>query len=274
MCVLNKHHFNLIVNLNTLFMRIITFLLLFLFCFNLSRAQNGDEITDAVLCPDSTPITAFHVSDATTASSISAPNCVSGGIDAFYFNPISASDNKITIGMETTYAVNTTIHYQILRAPAGDINNLQEYICSSFDVIVGVPPLTDGGSFSTEITTNVNSTDVYYLRVYKPTGLTDPIIEALFDATTVSMTSENDGTLSFSEFSKSNIKLVMKTDRLEIINNSQYYNYRVYSISGKLIKEKKQKELVSQVDISFFNKGVYLLMLDNGKKNKVYKFIK
>ncbi|SFD33921.1 T9SS type A sorting domain-containing protein [Algibacter pectinivorans] len=257
-------------------MRATTFLLLMLFFTNFIVAQNGDEITDAVLCPDATPIIAEHVSDATTASSTSAPECVSGGIDAFYYNTISSGDNKITVSMETNYGVDTTIHYQILRAPAGDIMSLQEVICSSFDVVVGLPPLTPGGSFSNEIITNVNANDVFYLRVYKPTGLAAPAIEALFNATTVEMTSVEDATLSYKEFYTSTIKVINGVNNLEILNNSIFNGFNIYNINGQLIAHSKQNSVVSKIDIASFNSGIYILSLnsDNVKDKAVYKFMK
>ncbi|MFC4721867.1 T9SS type A sorting domain-containing protein [Geojedonia litorea] len=237
-------------------------------------AQDGDELNTAILCVDNNPVLASDVATS-TASTIGAPNCGSETDDAFYFNTISTGDNKIILSMETSVAVVTTVNYQILRAPNGDTNNLEEVFCGSYNVIAGAPPITPpGGSFSYEITSNINDGDEFYLRVYKPSGLTGTALQTLFNNTTIEMTSEFDGTLAIDENNYSKFSLLVRESELKIMNNNTYKFFQIYNLTGKLITSDEHDEPLSQINISLIKQGLYVLVLSNGVSQNALKFVK
>ena len=255
-------------------MRTTTFILSFLLCINYATAQTGDEIATAVPVDD-TSVIATHVTTATTTSISGFDMCVLGGEDAFYLNVVGTTENKITISMATTVGVLTNIHYQILRAPNGDTNNFTEVACGSYEVIVGAPPVTpNGGEFSTEITSNVNSGDEFYLRVFKPTDVTGPALTTLFNNTSVTMSSEFDVTLSNKNLVFSTEKLISKANELKILNNHDHNAYKIYGLDGKIVMNGNRIQPISNIDTSLLNNGLYVLALQNNASTKYYKFIK
>lgn len=255
-------------------MKKITLLFSFISCTMFVFAQDGDELNTAILCVDNNPVLASDVATS-TASTIGAPNCGSETDDAFYLNIVSTGDNKIIVSMETSVAVVTTVNYQILRAPNGDTNNLEEVFCGSYDVIAGAPPVTPpGGSFSYEITANIVDGDEFYLRVYKPSGLTGTALQTLFNNTTVEMTSLFDATLTSIENSYSNLLLMARNNELILTNNREYNSFKIYNLSGKLITSDKHYEPLSQINTSLIKQGLYVLVLSDGANQNAFKFVK
>ena len=249
--------------------------LLLLFNISLFFAQNGDEIATAVNCPDNIPVTATHVPNATTTD-IPGLNCVVNGEDAFYFNAISTDDNIIEISMVTTVAVVTTINYQILKAPNGDTNNLQEITCDSYNVIAGAPPVTaPGGAFSETINTNISLGDIFYLRVYKPTGLTGTALQNLFNNTTVQMKSYDGTTLFNDGVANHKTQLLSYKDTVVLTHAKENTKVDIYSLNGKKVKS-LQLGSTGTVTISTagFNTGIYMLKAFTHTGLKTYKFHK
>ncbi|MBN2869091.1 MAG: hypothetical protein JXK08_10490 [Flavobacteriaceae bacterium] len=123
-------------------------------------AQNGNTINDAILIDGTLTTINLLNYDSATDSGL-APSC-SSSEDVFYKHSLSSGDNKLTIGMASggLTLLTTGIDYQILMAPSGDLGQLQEVACSSYNIVLLV-----GGSFEV-IMDNVNENDVYYLRVF------------------------------------------------------------------------------------------------------------
>ncbi|WP_027137465.1 hypothetical protein [Gaetbulibacter saemankumensis] len=117
--------------------------LLFIAILNVSFlfAQSGNDIANAIpIEGTSVSVNTLDYNSATASGLI--PSC-GATEDVFYKHDVSSGDNKITIGMASAaILVATNIEYQILRAINGDVNNLVEIACSSYDVV-----LLAGGSF-------------------------------------------------------------------------------------------------------------------------------
>ena len=239
-------------------------------------AQTGDSLAMAVECTDGNPVSATHVPNS-TATDIPGLNCIPGGEDAFYFNTISpgtTQDNKITISMETDFGVVTSIDYQILRAPGNDVSNMVEVVCDSYAVTLGVSPVTPPEGFTNVITSNVNSGDVFYLRVYKPTDISGTTLSSLFAATDITMTSEYDATLSVTEHKRDESTIIVNQDEIQILNNLNFKDYKVYSITGKLLSNFNKNQYIENINISSLNTGLFILVLENSTTSKVVKFFK
>ena len=246
-------------------MKKITFLIVSLLCVSLIAAQSGDTINDAITIDGSGVSVNVLDFNSSTTSGLS-PVCGSTE-DVFYMHDVSPSDNKITIGMISAgVSLLTSIEYQILMAPNGDTNNLQLVDCDSYSVLLVV-----GGSFEL-IIEDVNDTDVYYLRVYKTAGL-GGILTDLLNGTSITMMSEFDATLSTTNVSESEFKLFVQNDQIKLIE-SDYNSYEVYSLDGKRMMKNSNNEVLSSIDISQLKRGLFVLMLSNGKSKKAYKLVK
>lgn len=188
--------------------------------------------------------------------------------DVFYYNSVSTGDNKITIGMTSLgVSLATSIEYQILLAPEGNIANLQEITCDSYSVL-----LIDGGSFDFVID-NVNPNDVFYLRIYKTAGL-GVVLNDLLNGTSITMTSVFDASLTNGDFNQKKFKLLVNNDVLKLLNNKDYLEYEVYALDGKKVSSGKSKTELKFVDISKLNMGIYVVnFAGNGLVNS-YRFIK
>ena len=231
----------------------------------------GDEVSTAVEVLDEDSKTATEVLTATPSPSLFTPACVfSPTEDSFYFNTISALDNKITISMQTTVSVIATINYQIFKAIGGNTNNLEQLSCSSYEVTLA----TVAQGFTEEFSTNINEGDVFFLRVYKPTGITGPQLSTLLAGTILTMKSENAPTLSIPNIEKPEVKLITKKKSIELFNNLDFKEFAIFSLEGKKINSNKSSQLLNNIDISSLKQGVYVLILNNNKTQKVIKFIK
>src|SRR5690606_20104690 len=105
------------------------------------KAQSGDTINDANVVNGADVSVDLLDFNSSTESGL-LPECIAAE-DVFYMNTVSPGDNKVTIGMVSAgIIVLTQFDYQILMAPGGDTNNLQEVVCSSY-----VVPILANGSF-------------------------------------------------------------------------------------------------------------------------------
>ncbi|MFY0714718.1 T9SS type A sorting domain-containing protein [Seonamhaeicola sp. NFXS20] len=245
-------------------------LLLFftIFSTTLMFGQSGNTIADAISLDGVTTDLNVLSSVTVTASGLT-PACGSTE-DVFYKHIPTSGDNKITIGMLSGAigAVAATVDYQVLRANNGDINDLTPITCDSYGVVLGV-----GGEFELVIN-NIIDTDVYYIRIYKMSGL-GALLSGLLNGTTVSMVSVFDASLSNEDIASNKIKIVTKDNTIEVLNNiSKYSDYEIYSLDGKQLFNVKSNSGVNNIDITSLNKGLYLLNLKNSNKNYTYKFVK
>lgn len=231
------------------------------------KAQSGNDINDAIdVNGTNVSVSLIDFNSATKSGLL--PECVDE-IDVFYKHTVSSGENKVVIGMASVGVfLSTDFDYQILLAPAGNTTNLQEITCSSFNV-----PILASGSFE-QIINNVNVNDVYYLRVYKPSGFLSSVLSDLLSATVVSMTSEYDATLSIENTQQNNFKISIKDNTILFHNNLNYNRFYIYSLDGKKIMSNKSNQTLEAIDISFLNKGLYVLKLENEIDIKAIKFIK
>ena len=230
-------------------------------------AQNGDTINEAIDI-DGVGV-AVNVLDYNSATISGLMPACGATEDVFYKHDVSSGDNKVTIGMvSAAVSLLTNIDYQILMAPNGNLGSLQEVTCDSYTVL-----LVAGGSFEFVIE-NVNEADEYFLRVYKTSGL-GGVLTDLLNATSITMISEFDSSLSIGDIDESeNIKFVVKDDYVKLINNHEFTNYSMYSLNGKNILTKQSNDLINSIDLSRFKSNLYVLVLDNGINQKSYKLLK
>lgn len=242
-------------------------LLLAIICTTTLFAQNGNTINDAILI-DGT-LTTIDLLDYNSATDSGlAPSC-SSSEDVFYKHTVSSGDNKLTIGMVSggLALLTTDIDYQILMAPSGDLGQLQEVACSSYNIVVLV-----GGSFEV-IMDNVNNNDVYYLRVFKNSGVGVDLSE-LLGGTSITMSSEFDPTLNIQSQELKDTKIVTKGNELEILDNKSFNSSKIYNLTGQEVLKEDHTEVIEIVDISQLNKGIYVLVLENNHTSVTHKFIK
>ncbi|WP_034040000.1 T9SS type A sorting domain-containing protein [Wocania ichthyoenteri] len=246
-------------------MKKIIFLIVSLFYVLVIAAQSGDTINDAIVIDGNN--VALNILDYNSATQSGlTPSCGSTE-DIFYMHAVSTGDNKITIGMtSSSVIIAASVEYQILLAPNGDTNNLQLVTCSSYSV-----PLIIGGSFE-QVIENVTDTDVYYLRVYKPTGLGVELTN-LLNGTSITMMSEFDASLSTRDTIKDKIKIIVNEDEIKLYG-SKHNAYEVYSLDGKRIVSNTYREQINLINVSQLNKGLFVLVLTNKTSRNVYKFVK
>ena len=209
-------------------------------------------------------------------------DALSPKIDLFYSNLIETSHDRINISMNTSIGVAARIYYQIIRAINGNESNLVEVACGSYDI--NAAP-TAGGSMSIELPSTsyangiVSVTDKYYIRIFEPTdqfdlALPQSVINNILASTTVSMTSLDSSTLSNIEFNKPFFKYIVNKSNIQFLNNSDFKEFAIFSLEGKKINSNKSSQLLNNIDISSLKQGVYVLILNNNKTQKVIKFIK
>lgn len=188
--------------------------------------------------------------------------------DIFFKHTVSSGDNSVTIGMVTAgVSVLTDFNYQIFIAPGGDLGMLTEITCDSYTVLLA------GGSFEYVIS-NVNESDVYYLRIFEPEGLIASLLVPVLNATIVEMTSEFDPSLSTEDELSEDFKIIVQDDRIKLINGD-FYDYSIYGIDGKIIMQNDSSNEIETIDIQHLRKGLYILVLDDGEKQRnSLKFIK
>jgi hypothetical protein len=162
----------------------------------------------------------------------------------------------------------TTIEYQILLAPNGDIGNLQEIDCNSYSVIIGI-----GGGF-TKVINNVTPLDDYYMRIRKRDDLLGIELTTLINSTTITMTSVYDASLSINEASSTKFKIVVNQNIIKLLGNNDFDHYDIYSLDGKQVFENKMSSSSNMIDISGLNKGIYVLNLKSNRGKHIFKFIK
>ncbi|HIC32406.1 MAG TPA: T9SS type A sorting domain-containing protein [Flavobacteriaceae bacterium] len=229
-------------------------------------AQNGNTINDAILIDGTLTTINLLNYDSATDSGLT-PSCGSSE-DIFYSHTVGTGENKMTIGMASGgLALLTSIDYQILMAPSGDLGQLQEVSCDSYAVIALV-----GGSFQLVID-NVDETNVYYLRVFKNTGI-GINLTSLLGGTSITMFSEFDATLSTENQEFEDTKIVTKEHELEILGNKSFTSSKIYALTGQEVLKEDNTEVIDAVDISQLNTGIYVLVLENENTSITHKFIK
>lgn len=228
--------------------------------------QSGNTINDAIEIDGTLTTINILNYDSATDSGLT-PSCGSSE-DIFYSHTVGTGENKMTIGMASGgLALLTSIDYQILMAPSGDLGQLQEVTCDNYAIIALV-----GGSFQFVID-NVNQTNVYYLRVFKNTdfGIN---LNTLLGGTSITMFSEFDSTLSTSTQEFKNTKIVTKENELEILGNESFTSSKIYALTGQELHKEDNTEVIDTVDISQLNTGIYVLVLENENTSVTHKFAK
>lgn len=243
--------------------------LVFIICFISAKSQtnSGDTINDAI------PVNGTYASlnvlnyDNATHSGL-LPAC-DASEDVFYLHTISLGHNKLTIAMASVGVnVLARVDYQILLAPNGNLNNLSEVTCDHYDV----PVLANGGFEN--IIENVHPGDVYYLRVYNPSGL-GADRSNFISSSSITMLSEFDLLLSNEDIEEKDIKYVINESEVKLLNNNIFNHYKIYNIDGKKVSENIDNETINSIKIEQLNSGMYILALENKENSKtVLKFIK
>lgn len=243
----------------------ITLILSALFLIPEGHSQSGNTIEDAI------PIDGLGVSlnllDFNSLSPSGLEPFCKGSDDAFFMHTVSAGDDKFTIAMvSAAITLLTQVDFQLLKAPNGNLNDLEEITCDQYGVLLIV-----GGSYE-QIIDNVVPGDVYYLRLYKPGGL-GGLLTSLINGTTISMVSNS--TLSIDDLVQNNTKIVVNDDRIMIYGQSEYARYSIYSIEGKEVLKQVSNQPLEQIDISVLRNGLYILVLDGANNARtVHKFVK
>ena len=247
-----------------------TLLLLTLFSVTILSAQNTIATADPV---DGTEDLVGTTNPPTYSGLDLGCNTTEG--DIFYSHDLSTGDNKITIGLTTLPNSNyptsgIIVNYQIIRAIDGDINDLEEVLCSTYSIT-----RAGGGSFTYMSSTALLDTDDYYLRVYAPGGLSGPDLGQLVAQTDITMTSEFDATLSSPEISVNGFSYKVTSNSIELTNAQNFKTIYVFDIAGKQIMNVTNEQSERSIDISRFKNGVYIMnLIGNQADNKSVKFIK
>ena len=230
-------------------------------------AQNGNTINDAISINGT--LTSIDILNYDSATDSGLALSCSSSEDVFYKHTVSSGDNKLTIGMVSggLTLLSTGIDYQILMAPSGDLGQLQEVACSSYNIVLLV-----GGSFEV-IMDNVNENDVYYLRVFKNSGI-GVDLSALLGGTSITMFSEFDDTLSTENQEIENTKIITKDNTLTVLGNKSFTSSKIYALTGQEVLKEDNTEVIETVDISQLNTGIYVLVLENNDTSVTHKFIK
>lgn len=234
--------------------------------FTVLSAQSGDTINHAINV-DGTNVSVNLVDFTSATASGLLPECNTSE-DVFYRHTVSDGDNKVEIGMISSgLTLLANMDYQILLAPGGDTNALQEVTCDSYAVIV-----LAGGSFNLVID-NVNASDEYYLRIYKNNeALID--LQGLLEGTLISMTSSFDATLSINDTEENPINFAVTKDRINLSEDANFSQYKIYSIEGRLVNHSTIIHQSNTIDITNLSKGIYVLNIANDKGLYSHKFIK
>ncbi|MBJ6369823.1 T9SS type A sorting domain-containing protein [Snuella sedimenti] len=242
-----------------------TILFVAFFSISITWSQSGNTINDAIVV-DGTEV-GLNISDFNSATQSGLSPACGTTEDVFYKHDVSSGDNKITIGMISAgVSLATSVNYQILKAPNGNINSLQVITCSSYNVV-----LVAGGSFE-QVIEGINGTDDYYLRIYKPAGL-GGVLTDLINGTSITMVSEFDATLSTNVKNIESLKILTTTNVIKLLNNNvDYSSYTIYNMNGQQVKKSIIKS--NSIHISILKKGLYVLNLIGTSETKVYKFIK
>lgn len=236
----------------------------FLCSFFSTFSQSGNTIATAIDVDGSDVALNLLDYNSATASGL-LPVCGSNE-DVFYKHDVSAGDNKIVFGMTSLgLTLLTSVDYQILVAPNGNVGSLQEITCSSYNVVALV-----GGSFELVIE-NINPNDDYYLRVYKTSGL-GSLLTDLLNGTTVTILSSYDSTLSVTNPEEQEVGVKFFNDKIEL-NTDLFEQYAVYDLSGKIIAEENINQQ-TEINLSFMKNGIYLINLRGDNKNITHKFVK
>lgn len=244
------------------------FTVAFLFVMSTSFSQLGNTIDDAIPL-DGNSATPNLSSLGSINNSGLEPQCQTTA-DIFLKHTISAGDNKFVYGISTTAAAvaGTTIDYQLFRAPDGNMSDLEEITCDNYSIVA-----SEGGSFENVIE-NVAPGDEYYLRLFKPTGISDTLLIALANITSLSMESTFDSTLSVENLEQSSFKIAVKNNNIHLFNNVDYKDFSVFAIDGKQVMSKRSNNHIQTIDISALDRGLYILMVQNGGASKAHKFVK
>jgi len=120
---------------------------------------------------------------------------------------------------------------------------------------------------------NVNNNDVYYLRVFKNSGVGVDLSE-LLGGTSITMSSEFDPTLNIQSQELKDTKIVTKGNELEILDNKSFNSSKIYNLTGQEVLKEDHTVVIEIVDISQLNKGIYVLVLENNHTSVTHKFIK
>jgi len=248
-------------------MKKITFILqlVALFVLQAGYSQSGNTINEAIEI-DGIGIGVGLLNYNSATPSGFSPLC-SSAADVFYRHTISDNDTRFAVGLSSAaIALFTEIDYQLLRAPGGNLDGLEVLTCDDYNVV-----LISGGSYE-QIFENVTPGDVYYLRVFKPSGLAG-LLSGLLNGTAITMVS--DSTLSTDMVDENQTKIVVKDDVINIYGNFNYNQFAIYDIGGKQLYSKKSNENVNSVDISGLSSGLYILSLQDNEGIRVHKkFVK
>lgn len=188
--------------------------------------------------------------------------------DFFFKNTVGSGDDNVFIALSTTgTGVLTTMYYQVLKAPSGDLLQLEEVDCDNYTVLVA------GGNFELIIDSNINPGDVFYVRVFEPSGVL-PDLLAILDASTITMQSSASATLSTPEVESEKLTIINSNNQLRLVNNNTFNDYEIIDISGNALLSNKSSNYVDIVDVSNLAGGMYVLRLKNNTTEKLHKFIK
>jgi len=190
--------------------------------------------------------------------------------DIFFKHEVSAGDNSLTLSVSSSGVGlgGTSVPYQILKENGA--GGLDAVICDYY-IISGLAIAT--GSFS-ETIENVSEGDVYYVRLFNPTGLLSSLLGTLLSGSELTITSVYDATLSVATHADATFKYVVANNQVELFNNVDYTAFEIYAIDGKRVIENTSNEVISTIDISGLNRGVYILVLKNDTGRKTIKFVK
>uniref|UniRef100_UPI00404AC9A5 T9SS type A sorting domain-containing protein n=1 Tax=Gelidibacter sp. TaxID=2018083 RepID=UPI00404AC9A5 len=241
-------------------------LMVALMSFTFINAQSGNTINDAIEI-NGTGV-GLNVLDFNSASASGLMPACGSSDDVFYKHTVSTGDNKFTVGMvSAAITLLTNIEFQLFKAPLGDMGNLEEVTCDDYTVLLVV-----GGSFE-QVIEDVNEGDEFYLRVYRPTGL-GGLLTSLLNGTSITMVSEFDSTLSIGNVTQTNFKVVVNDNQITLFNNTEYSNFKIYSLDGKQMMSQQSNQSLNDIDISVLRNGLYVLMLEDKASYKTLKFIK
>lgn len=88
------------------------------------------------------------------------------------------------------------------------------------------------------------------------------------------MISEFNSTLSTTNTTQQQFKVFVKENKIELLNNINFFDYNIYGLDGMLYTKNDSKEALQSINISFLNKGIYILSLNGNKDTQSIKFVK
>ncbi|MBU2941009.1 T9SS type A sorting domain-containing protein [Lacinutrix sp. C3R15] len=240
-----------------------------IFCVCIAQAQNTSATAPTV--DGSGSLATILGVTSLTASGLPTTCTDDSGADSFYKHVVSAGENSVTIGLSTSVvglSLNTDVRYQILKE--NNTGGLDAVICNSYNISGFV---SVSGSFS-ETITGVSEGDVFYLRLFNPSGFLSSVLSSLLGGSTLAMTSVYDPSLSITAHNDAAFKYVVTNDQVQLFNNVNYNTFEIYAIDGKRVIENTSNEVVNTIDISSLNRGVYVLVLKKDTTRKTIKFVK